>query len=149
LINRRLMLRTLKRLYSWSKNDPVDEELRGWNWDKPPLKPRAYLELGVSEIASKYCETRRDLWLRRKMNIKPEISEPIFKGYLIHEAVSAAINNTYKFTVLEWKPWDIYETVKNKWRSLITSSNREYEKLVEQVYKYTLLSILGEFHMKT
>ncbi len=143
MINRRLMLRTIRRLYQWSKNDPVDEELRGWNWDKPPLKPRAYLELGVSEIASKYCETRRDLWLRRKMSVKTEATEPLIKGHLIHEAVSTAIANTYKHIVLGWKPWDTYEAVKNKWRQLNTHS-REYEKIVEQAYKYTLLSILGE-----
>lgn len=144
VISRRLMLRTIRRLYTWSRSDPVDEELRGWNWDKPPLKPRAYLELGVSEIASKYCETRRDLWLKRKMSVKPEVSEQLVKGRLIHEAVSLAISEAYKFIALGWDPWSIYEVVKEKWRELLTSESKDFTRLCERVYKYTLITILGE-----
>ena len=108
MLNRRLMLRTIRRLYTWSRSDPVDEELRGWNWDKPPLRPRAYLELGVSEVASKYCETRRDIWLRRKVGAKPGLSEPLSKGRLIHEAISLAINEASKLIVHDWSPWRKY-----------------------------------------
>jgi len=138
------MLRTIKRLYAWSRSDPVDEELRGWNWDKPPLKPRAYLELGVSEIASKYCETRRDVWLRRKMSIKPEASDHLVKGRLIHEAVSLAISEAYKLVALSWDPWSIYEATKDKWRKLVINGTRDFVKLCEKVYKYTLITVLGE-----
>jgi len=138
------MLRAIKRLYAWSRSDPVDEELRGWNWDKLPLKPRAYLELGVSEIASKYCETRRDVWLRRKLGARPEPTEQLVKGKLVHEAVSLAINEAHKLLALGWDPWLVYEVVKNKWRSLVEGWNRGYEKVVERVYKSTLMAILGE-----
>jgi CRISPR-associated protein Csa1 len=144
MINRRLMLRTIRRLYTWSRRDPVDEELRGWNWDKPPLRPRAYLELGVSEVASKYCETRRDIWLRRKVGAKPGPSEPLSKGRLIHEAISLAISEASKLIVHDWTPWSIYEFLKDKWRRLLSSEQVEYAKLVESIYKQTLLTILGE-----
>ncbi|WP_434731272.1 CRISPR-associated protein Cas4 [Thermogladius sp. KZ2Tp1] len=46
LFARRLVLRSVRRLYAWSRADPVEEELRGWSWDRPPVKPRAYLGLG-------------------------------------------------------------------------------------------------------
>jgi len=144
VLSRRLMLRTIRRLYAWSRSDPVDEELRGWNWDKPPLKPRAYLELGVSEIASKYCETRRDLWLKRKLSVKPEIPEQVIRGRIVHEAVSLAISEAYKLVALGWDPWSIYEAVREKWRSLVAGESRDQARLCERVYKYTLISILGE-----
>jgi CRISPR-associated protein, Csa1 family len=122
----------------------VDEELRGWNWDKHPLKPRAYLDLGVSEIASKYCETRRDVWLRRKINAKPSPSEPVLKGWLVHAAVSTAIYEASRLFVQGLEPWDVYEVARNKWKSLVSNEVKQYSRLVESMYKQTLLGILGE-----
>lgn len=145
MISRRLMLRVVRRLYAWSRNDPVDEELRGWNWDRPPLKPRAYLDLGVSEVASMYCETRRDIWLRRVVGAKPEPSDLIIKGKCIHEAVSKAIKETLKHALQSLYPWEIYEVVKNKWREIpVDRGVEDYRQIVEKVFKYTLITLIGE-----
>jgi CRISPR-associated protein Csa1 len=43
----------------------VAEELRGWNWNIPPLAPVYDLRMAVYEIAGKYCDTGRDIFLRR------------------------------------------------------------------------------------
>lgn len=144
MISRRLMLRVIRRLYTWSRNDPVDEELRGWNWDKLPLKPRAYFELGVSEIASQYCETRRDVWLRRVMGVKPEPSDLMVKGRYVHEAITRAIREVARLAHQNLNPWDIYEVAKNKWKEINVNGSRELQQLVEKVYKYTLVSLIGE-----
>ncbi|MEM4717795.1 MAG: type I-A CRISPR-associated protein Cas4/Csa1 [Desulfurococcaceae archaeon] len=144
MISRRLMLRVIRRLYTWSRNDPVDEELRGWNWDKPPLKPRAYLELGVFEVASLYCETRRDIWLRRTMGVKPESSDLIVKGKYIHEAITKAIREVTRLAHQSLEPWDIYDLSKNKWREISVDASRDLQQLVKKVYKYTLISLIGE-----
>lgn len=144
LLSQRLLLRSIRRLYSWSKNDPVDEELRGWNWDRPPLKPRAYLDLGVSEIASKYCETRRDIWLRRVLGVKPEPSDLLLKGKIIHEAVTRAVKVVTNLSSKNYKPWEIYEITRESWRSISTNEVDELRKLAENVYKYTLITLLGE-----
>jgi len=138
------MLRSMRRLYEWVKNDPVDEELRGWNWDKPPLKPRAYLGLTVSEIASKYCQTRRNIWLVRKMNVKPEATELLQKGKLIHESISHAIRGVSRLLMNEYKPWEAYELLKNKWKKIAQSSECGVSKTIEAIYKYTLITMLGE-----
>lgn len=139
------MLRIIRRIYSWSRADPVDEELRGWNWDKPPLKPRAYLDLGVSEIASMYCETRRDVWLRRVMGVKPILTDLVLKGKYLHEAVSQAVREVSKLVIQSIEPWDIYETVRNKWRYIVKDvENTEICRLVEKTYKYTLITLVGE-----
>ncbi|MEM1830601.1 MAG: type I-A CRISPR-associated protein Cas4/Csa1 [Desulfurococcaceae archaeon] len=144
MISRRLMLRVIRRLYAWSRNDPVDEELRGWNWDKPPLKPRAYLELGVSEVASLYCETRRDIWLKRAMGVKPEPSDSMVKGKYVHEAITRAIREVARLAHQGLDPWNIYEVARNKWREINVNGNRELQQLVEKIYKYTLVSLIGE-----
>jgi CRISPR-associated protein Csa1 len=77
--------RQLRRLHEIRELDPVPGELRGWSWDKPPVKPRAYLGLGVSEIAySSQCGFR-DLWLRRRKGVRAEASEHMRVGYIVHE----------------------------------------------------------------
>ncbi len=138
------MFKTIRRLYHWARNDPVDDELRGWNWDKPPIKPRAYLGLGVYEIASKYCPTRRDIWLRRKMGIKPEATKPIQTGRLLHDAINLAVKNTIKGIAEGLQPWDIYEKYKDDWSKIMIYID-ENDKIIIHTYKSTLLSLLGEY----
>ncbi|MEM4591986.1 MAG: type I-A CRISPR-associated protein Cas4/Csa1 [Sulfolobales archaeon] len=142
MIARRHVLRSIRRLYEWARNDPVDAELRGWSWDRPPLKPRAYLGLGVSEVASKYCPTRRDVWLRRKIGARAEATEPLLAGRLIHDAVSLALKEVARALANNIPPATAYLMLQNKWR--ILSPDPEHAKTVEEAYKATLLINLGE-----
>ncbi|MEZ0394287.1 MAG: type I-A CRISPR-associated protein Cas4/Csa1 [Desulfurococcaceae archaeon] len=144
LLGRRHLLRAIRRLYSWSRSDPVDEELRGWNWDRPPLKPRAYYELGVSEIASKYCGTRRDVWLRRVAGARGEATELLARGKAVHEAIALAYREVARWSALGTEPWDIYERARGSWKRAIGGLDAGTAALVERVYKYTLLSLVGE-----
>jgi len=143
MLHRRLMLRSLRRLYEWSRNEPVDEELRGWNWDKPPLKPRGYLGLSVSEIAGKYCPTRRDIWLRRKLGVKPEAVEQLTRGRAIHEAIALAIREASRLLVNNVEPWEIPGLAGGKWRTLSTG-NTEVDREIREVYLSTLVMLAGE-----
>ena len=52
-----------------ARRQPVAEELRGWSWHQPPLKPVYDRPLGVYEVAGKYCPTGRDLFLRRVQEV--------------------------------------------------------------------------------
>ncbi|MEM0505735.1 MAG: type I-A CRISPR-associated protein Cas4/Csa1 [Thermosphaera sp.] len=142
MIARRHVLRSIRRLYEWARNDPVDAELRGWSWDRPPLKPRAYLGLGVSEVASKYCPTRRDVWLRRKVGARAEASEPLLTGRFIHDAVSLALREAAKALANGIPPTTAYIILQNKWR--ILNPDPAHAKTVEEAYKTTLLTTLGE-----
>ncbi len=47
----------LRRLAPQARERGVAEELRGWNWDKPPLSPIFETRLGVYEVAGHYCST--------------------------------------------------------------------------------------------
>jgi len=83
------LLRGLRRLHGLRELDPVPGELRGWSWDSPPVRPRAYLGLGVSEVAYRYCPTLRDLWLRRR-GVQGRSAPALEAGRLVHEVFAAA-----------------------------------------------------------
>ncbi|MEZ0289869.1 MAG: type I-A CRISPR-associated protein Cas4/Csa1 [Sulfolobales archaeon] len=150
MISPRHMLRSVRRLYDWARKDPVDEDLRGWNWDKQPLKPRAYLGLSVSEISSIYCRTRRDLWLKRKLGVKLEPNEQMIRGLVIHEAISKAVSEILRHLFNQTPVWEIYEYVKSRWREIKTANgSTDLRRLAERVYKHTLFTLLGEISYNT
>jgi len=151
VISRRVMLRSIKRLYEWARNDPVDEELRGWSWDRPPVKPRAYLGLTVSEVAYRYCPVRRDIWLRRKLGVKPLENDVMFRGRILHEALNHAYRHALKYMVNGEPGWLIYERIYGRWRDLVSKYklNGELVGVVERIYKSALITILGEYEYES
>ena len=63
----------------------VSEELRGWSFDSPPVEPPSRSVLfSVSELAGRYCQSMRDLYLRRVLNIKPPPSVKTARGVVLH-----------------------------------------------------------------
>ncbi len=105
-----VILRELRKLHLRSSQDLVDDSLRGWSWDRPPLRPRAYLGLSVSEVTS-YCPTRRDTWLRRMMKIYPESNDTLKTGLLVHELIHKTIKHVRKYLAINDNPWDVYRDV--------------------------------------
>jgi len=78
-----------------ARSEPVDERLRGWNWNQSPLKPYSYeIQLSVWEIASRTCPTNRDVWIRRNV-LKRSVPTTIYivKGIIIHRMIS----NIFKY----------------------------------------------------
>lgn len=71
-----------------ARRQPVAEELRGWNWHQPPLKPIYSAPLGVSEVAGRYCPTGRDVFLRRVGRLAPAPSSAMVEGRLMHAVVA-------------------------------------------------------------
>jgi CRISPR-associated protein Csa1 len=63
----------------------VSEELRGWSFDSPPVEPPSRSVLfSVSELAGRYCESMRDIYLRRVLNVKPPPSVKMARGVVLH-----------------------------------------------------------------
>jgi CRISPR-associated protein Csa1 len=59
-------LRYIQRtLLPETRRQPVAEELRGWNWHHPPLRPAYTPLLAAHEVVSRSCPTSRDLYLQR------------------------------------------------------------------------------------
>ncbi len=82
----------LRRILPQARQRDIAPELRGWNWDKPPLSPiYDTVKLGVADIANNYCPSNRDLYLRRVMGIKTPANRPMLEGGLLHDMLCRMI----------------------------------------------------------
>jgi len=82
----------LRRILPQARQKDIAPELRGWNWDKPPLSPiYDTVKLGVADIANNYCPSNRDLYLRRVMGIKTPANRPMLEGGLLHDMMCRMI----------------------------------------------------------
>lgn len=77
----------LRGLLPKSREEFVNPELRGWNWDKPPLSPAHDVLLPLYQVAGRYCESGRDVYLRHVHRINPPASEPMVEGGILHEVI--------------------------------------------------------------
>jgi len=105
-----------RRVRVFMREVGVSEELRGWNWDSgilsPPLKG---VLLSVSDVAARYCPTRRDVYLKYVEGVVVKPTLPMVEGRVYHNVISGV--------VLE---------VKRKLYSLgLVSGYELYESLVE------------------
>ena len=94
----------MRKLHILRAADPVEERYRGWSWHSPPVRPRYYTGLGVSEVAYRYCPTRRDLWLRRVQGVRVKPTEPMVKGRVVHEAFRLAARDLSRLVLGEGLP---------------------------------------------
>jgi len=85
-----------KRIRSLRYSMP-DITIRGWDWDSKPVRSPINLGLGVSELSNRYCESMRDIYLRRILKVKPKISPAAYRGILYHETISRAITDSKRF----------------------------------------------------
>ena len=82
----------LGRILPTARKVGVSEELRGWNWSSPPLKP-LYSDEGISNylISSQYCPTARDVFVAKVRGIRGEGNVHVTTGTLVHKAVSTVV----------------------------------------------------------
>lgn len=71
-----------------ARRQPVADELRGWSWPEPPLKPIYEAPLGMHEVAGKYCPTGRDVYLRRVMGENGLPNSQMRAGRAFHGVVA-------------------------------------------------------------
>ncbi len=145
MLGGRVILRSIRRLYYASTQDPVEEDLRGWNWDRPPLKPRAYLGLTVSEVSSKYCPTRRDIWLRRVCGFKCSPSRQMVNGRIVHEIFHEAMWGAFRLLTNGFPGWMVYEKLsRSAWGRIREITGGHVEKWMVDLYKTLLVTIVSE-----
>lgn len=70
----------------------IDEELRGWSFESGLVKPLGDVLLSVSELASRYCPTMRDLYLRRILRVRPPPNVKMTRGIAFHEICSQVVH---------------------------------------------------------
>ena len=92
---------------------PISNELRGWSYEAPPIKPLSTsLKLGVGELAGRYCETLRDIYLKRVLGVRPPPNFKMARGIAFHEVMKVVLFDIKKF---------IYENLSGGGKSLLTS----------------------------
>ncbi|MEM3928478.1 MAG: type I-A CRISPR-associated protein Cas4/Csa1 [Archaeoglobaceae archaeon] len=103
--------------------NPIPEELRGWNWHSPPLKPYYELKLPMYLICSSYCSTARDCYLIVVKKLRGEENFWIKLGKVVHETVANAIREARKLN---------FNATPKK------NGNEHIDKVVELLWDYTI-----------
>ncbi|MDW8074096.1 MAG: type I-A CRISPR-associated protein Cas4/Csa1 [Nitrososphaerota archaeon] len=69
----------------------ISNDFRGWSFAKPPVKPMRDTLLSVSELASRYCPTMRDIFLKKVLKMQAPQSFKMFRGVAYHLVISAVV----------------------------------------------------------
>lgn len=130
----------------------ISEELRGWSFNSPPVEPPTRSVLfGVSELAGRYCQTLRDIYLKRVLNIKPPPNIKMARGIMLH-AVSREVLLTVKRELFSGEVLtgsDLVENMLSQSEGVINRSLLEAEKslarLNDEVKKQLKVEALAFF----
>jgi len=69
----------------------ISDELRGYNWDSPPVEPIEYgIKLSVSDFCG-ICQTMRDIYLKYVEGLKPKPNAYMLSGLAYHEVIKEAL----------------------------------------------------------
>ncbi|SJZ90901.1 type I-A CRISPR-associated protein Cas4/Csa1 [Selenihalanaerobacter shriftii] len=80
--------RLIRGLLPKSREIGISEDLRGWNWNQPPLEPIYDQKLALYEIAGKYCPTSRDLYLKKVEWVGTKWNEAMIEGSILHNTLA-------------------------------------------------------------
>jgi CRISPR-associated protein Csa1 len=122
-----------------SRLNPVPEELRGWNWHLPPLKPYYDVKLPMYLICGNYCPSGRDVYFTIVEKVKGEEEFPLALGKSVHYALAEAIRQAKRLNFdakpPEFKDERIDRAVKLVWDYTITACKSAFLKArAEQPY---------------
>lgn len=85
-------------LLSRVRSSGISSEFRGWSWDNPPLlSPYDDVFISLSEVASRYCLTARDIYLRRVEKIKYFPNKRMVRGIVLHSVVERVITISKRY----------------------------------------------------
>ncbi|NWF94514.1 MAG: type I-A CRISPR-associated protein Cas4/Csa1 [Candidatus Thorarchaeota archaeon] len=85
--------RLLRRYRRRSREVVVDDRFRGWAWEVPPVDPPYDYQLALSELASRYCESMRDIYLRHVEKKRKPTNAKMIEGGLYHSVIASAVQN--------------------------------------------------------
>jgi len=78
----------------------VDESLRGWRWDEPPVQPPPLgVRLAVSDVANRYCDSGRDLYLRRVLRVEASPSDAMRFGRFVHDVLRLSLREARRLII--------------------------------------------------
>jgi len=145
VVRSEVMLRWLRVLRSYAEGCPVEPELRGWSWQYPPVRPRAFLGLSVYDVAP-YCPTRRDVWLRRVSGVRVQPSQAMRLGLEVHEVISSVVGAVRRYLHSPGDAPRVYRVVERLVSSRAsTCGSRDCAGLVEGVGWLTYHTLVSEW----
>jgi CRISPR-associated protein Csa1 len=77
--------------YGYSSPPRVSPRLRGWRHRERPMRPPVSGYLPVSAVASEFCPTARDIYLRYVEGFEAPVSSPMVRGTLYHATLEAVV----------------------------------------------------------
>ncbi|WP_449462187.1 type I-A CRISPR-associated protein Cas4/Csa1 [Tardisphaera miroshnichenkoae] len=81
---------------------PISEEVRGWSYSSPPVRPpSSSAGLTVSELSARYCETLRDVYLRRVKKVQQPFTVKLARGSVLHEVIRRTVAECKRFIYAE------------------------------------------------
>jgi len=95
----------LRKLRPLSREVGVSEEMRGWSWDKPPLKPYYDVKLPMYLVCAKYCPTDRDVYIKCVLNKRGVPTLPMLMGAAMHKTVEAAYSLIKEGKEISFEEW--------------------------------------------
>lgn len=107
----------------------VSEELRGWNWHDPPMKPYYTDEsIPMYLVCSRYCPTNRDVYLNKVKGVKPTLNFNVSQGINQHETVHQLLTMFMDGDVPVFEDW----WSENEHKINYAGKNREEVDLLHQ-----------------
>jgi len=145
VVRSEVLLRWLRVLRSYAESYPVEPGLRGWSWQFPPVRPRAFLGLSVYDVAS-YCPSRRDVWLRRVAGVRAQPSQAMRFGLEVHEVISSVVRVVRSYLRA---PRDLPRVFKAVEKLVVSRTaglaSPELVRLVEEVAWLTYHTVVSEW----
>jgi len=145
--------RLLRGLLPRSRQTVISEELRGWNWHQPPLQPIYDIKLAIFDIASRYCSTSREVYLRRVENVKTRKNKAMIDGLVIHKTVSKFLTQAkkliYQNGIENWK--SVYKSLMNTDLTILDELKleisgddlKELERKAELIWNFEYVRIVS------
>ena len=113
------------RFLEESKTLEVADELRGFS-DSPATKPGADMQLPLYMVASRYCPTARDVYLKYVKKAVSEATFPLVVGRFFHAVLAAVVPLAKKY---------IYSSGVNYDFDLLTYLRESAERYIESILK--------------
>jgi len=85
-------IRALRRLIEVTG---ISEELRGYNWENPPIEPINDVRLSISDLNG-FCPTKRDIFLKYVLKEKIQPNKYMLKGLAYHKVIKETITSLKK-----------------------------------------------------
>ncbi len=96
----------LNQLLPLAREVGVSNELRGWSWYQPPLKPYyGDVKLPMYAVASQYCPTGRDVYLRNVEGVHPKPGVRVALGKIFHGVVSDCLQCFLQQRPADFEGW--------------------------------------------